>query len=260
MSGELATLAKDPRDEDEVPTGEISAFARNVLSLLERTEYRRCETGEDLEDICRLRYKAYRHVDFTAPNASGMLSDEMDEKPNCYPFGIYIDGHLVSTIRVQNVSSKTPWSPALSVYPDILEPMLEAGDTYIDPSRLAADPDWARIFPQIPYITLRLAVMGCFHFNAPYCVSMIRKDHIAFYRRVYRSRLIGEPRPYAGVINYYANLYIADVLAIYKDTYRRFPFFKSTKMEQRLMFGRPKRGEPAPLTVLPTAKYLREAA
>ena len=31
-------------------------------------------------------------------------------------------------------------------------------------------------------------------------------------------------------------------------------------MEQRLMFGKPAAGELAPLTILPTAKYFRDAA
>ena len=31
-------------------------------------------------------------------------------------------------------------------------------------------------------------------------------------------------------------------------------------MEQRMMFARPARGELAPLTILPTAKYYRDAA
>ncbi|TIU61115.1 MAG: hypothetical protein E5W25_29540, partial [Mesorhizobium sp.] len=35
----------------------MSSFARNVSAMLERTEYRRCDKGEDLEDIYRLRYK-----------------------------------------------------------------------------------------------------------------------------------------------------------------------------------------------------------
>ena len=37
-----------------------SRFARNVTAMLERTEYRRCDKGEDLEDVYRLRYKSYR--------------------------------------------------------------------------------------------------------------------------------------------------------------------------------------------------------
>ena len=41
---------------------------------------------------------------------------------------------------------------------------------------------------------------------------------------------------------------------------QRFPFFRSTQFEQRLLFQRPKRGELTPLAVLPTAKYSLAAA
>jgi hypothetical protein len=41
---------------------------------------------------------------------------------------------------------------------------------------------------------------------------------------------------------------------------QRFPFFITTGFDQRLLFQRPKRGETAPLTILPTAKYLLAAA
>ena len=81
--------------------------------------------------------------------------------------------------------------------------------------------------------------MACFHFNAPYCLSTIQEDHAGFYKRIYRSRPIGDARPYRGVINCFALLYQADVLAIREETYARFPFFKSTPMEQRLMFSKP---------------------
>ena len=39
-----------------------------------------------------------------------------------------------------------------------------------------------------------------------------------------------------------------------------FPFFKSTPVEQRMLFAKPAKGELAPLTILPTAKYFRDAA
>ena len=41
---------------------------------------------------------------------------------------------------------------------------------------------------------------------------------------------------------------------------KRFPFFKSTPVEQRMLFAKPAMGELAPLTILPTAKYFRDAA
>lgn len=238
----------------------VTAFARNVLALLERTEYRRCDKGEELEDIYRLRYDAYKLSDLVPENPDQIVRDKYDDLPNCHRFGIYVDGHLVSTLRLHEVTREMPWSPSMSVYSDLLMPRLEAGERFIDPSRFAADPEWSRIYPQIPYVTLRLAGMACFHFDAPFCICMIREDHAAFYRRVYKSRPIGDARPYEGVINCSALLYQSDVLAIQDETFARFPFFWSSKMEQRLMFGPVTKGELGPLTILPTAKYLRRAA
>lgn len=236
-----------------------SSFASNVSMLLERAEYRRCDKGEDLEDIYRLRYKSYRMTDMVPENPAHTVHDDLDETENCYKFGIYIDGHLVSTLRIHHATHETPASPSTTVYGDVLRPQLAAGATFIDPSRFAADLEWSRVYPQLPYLTLRLAGMACFYFEAPYCLSTIRPEHAGFYRRIYKSEQIGELRDYPG-LNYQVVLYRADVESIRERSFQRFPFFKSTPMEQRLMFGKPPKGELAPLTILPTAKYFREAA
>lgn len=260
MRGNVTTLPEAAGERPGADFGEIqSVLARNVFSLLERTEYRRCESGEDLEDIYRLRYKSYRRTDMVSENTSQLIHDELDDLPNCHRFGVYIDGMLVSTLRIHQVTQNTPTSPSSIVYPDLVMPRLAAGDTFIDPSRFAADPEWSRAYPQIPYITLRLAGMACCHFATPYCLSTIRPDHTAFYRRIYESRQIGELRDYPG-LNYQVVLYEADVEAIRLRSFVRFPFFRSTTMEQRLMFGQTAKGEPEPLTILPTAKYMLRAA
>ncbi|MDQ6437287.1 hypothetical protein RB623_24815 [Mesorhizobium sp. LHD-90] len=244
-----------------VPAGvpEISEFSRKVSELLERTEYRRCDKGEDLEDIYRLRYKSYRLSDMVPEKSDQMIHDPLDETANCYKFGIYIDGALISTLRIHHVTSEHPFSPSMMLYSDILEPYLASGDSFIDPSRLAADPEWSRIYPQIPYLTLRLAGVACFHFEAPFCISTIKDEHAGFYKRVFRSEQIGEKRHYPG-LHSYGLLYRATVAAIRERSFTRYPFFKSTPMEQRMMFARPGRGELVPLTILPTAKYFRDAA
>ncbi|TIN36350.1 MAG: hypothetical protein E5Y32_28265, partial [Mesorhizobium sp.] len=92
--------------------------------MLERTEYRRCDKGEDLEDIYRLRYKSYRLSDMVPENPDHIVHDELDEAANCSKFGIYIDGVLVSTLRIHHACSATPQSPSTTVYGDILRPML----------------------------------------------------------------------------------------------------------------------------------------
>ncbi|NGN44009.1 hypothetical protein G6N74_23360 [Mesorhizobium sp. CGMCC 1.15528] len=253
------TTAGEDASAEASGVSEMSTFARHVSALLERTEYRCCDKGEDLEDIYRLRYKSYRLSDMVPENPDHIIHDELDEAPNCYKFGVYVDGELISTLRIHHVCEATPQSPSNTVYGDILRPMLASGASFIDPSRFAADPDWSRVFPQIPYLTLRLAGMACFHFKAPYCLSTIREEHAGFYKRIYRSEQIGETRNYPG-LNYQVVLYRADVAAIRERSFNRYPFFKSTAMEQRMLFAKPLHGELGPLTILPTAKYFRDAA
>ena len=259
MVAELTALRNAASADASDVTGGQSSFARNVSALLERTEYRRCDKGEDLEDIYRLRYKSYRSNDMVPDNENHTIYDDLDDVQNVYRFGVYIDQQLISTLRIHHVTMATPKSPSTKAFGDVVFPMLADGQTFICPSRFASDPEWSRIYPQIPYLTLRLAGMACFHFEAPYCLSTIREDHAGFYKRIYYSEMISGPRPYPGVYNQVV-LYRADVSAIRERSFARFPFFKSTPMEQRLMFSRPRCGENAPLTILPTAKYYRDAA
>ena len=259
MTAQIATLPIaarqglfDLRDND-------SSFTRKVEALLERTEYRRCDKGEDLEDIYRLRYKAYRSNDMVPDRLDSMIHDELDETPNVYRFGIYIDQQLMSTLRVHYASAAMPWSTSTKAFGDIVYPMLEAGNTFVCPSRFASDPEWTRVYPQLAYVTTRLASMACYHFSARFGLSTVREDHAGFYRRIYYSERISEPRSYPGVYNRVV-LYRTDAFMNRSRFFSRFPFFRSTPMEQRLLFGAPITGELAPLTILPTAKYYRDAA
>lgn len=263
MSAHLAALrrmagANDAALPERAPE-QGSTFNRNMLALLERTEYRRCDTGEDLEDIYRLRYRSYRLSDMVPPNERQIVHDALDEAPNCHRFGIFIDGTMVSTLRLHHVTDANETSPSMMVYGDLLAPAVADGASFADPSRFAADPEWSRVFPQIPYLTLRLAAMACFHFDAPYCLATIREEHSAFYRRIFSSECIGELRSYPG-LNYPVVLYRANVLAIQNQFFARFPFFRSTAVEQRLLFTPPGKGRLAPLTVLPTARFFHAAA
>lgn len=245
--------------DGSTPAPENGSFASKVFSLLEKVEYRRCDKGEDLEDIYRLRYKAYRSNDMVPDDERRSISDELDETPNVYRFGIYVDQRLLSTMRIHHVTREQPFSPSTKAFGDIVLPMLDKGESFVCMSRFASDPEWTRVYPQLAYVTLRLAGMGCFYFQASYGLSTVREDHAGFYKRTYYSEQISEARGYPGVFNkvilFRTNPYIN------RDRYyARFPFFRSTPMERRMLFEKPGVGELAPLTILPTAKYYREAA
>jgi len=242
-----------------VPAGHASDFVQKVFSLLERVEYRRCEKGDDLQDIYRLRYKSYRMHEVIPYNRDRIIYDDLDDTPNAYRFGIYVDQTLVSTLRVHHVTAAMPWSASYNTFPDVLQPMLDRGTTFVCMSRFASDPEWSRQVPQLPYITLRLASMACLYFGVPYGLSTVREDHGGFYRRIYRSKRIGPGRPYPGFMKK-VELYQTDAHTDKASFFARFPFFQSTLVERRMLFAAPKRGELAPLTILPTAKYLARAA
>ena len=63
------------------------------------------------------------------------------------------------------------------VFGDVLHPRLDKGEVFIDPSRFVADPDKAKRFPELPYLTLRLAYLACEHFNADIGLALVRAEH-----------------------------------------------------------------------------------
>ena len=127
------------------------------------------------------------------------MRDEFDELPNAFCYGIYIDGRLVSSLRLHHVTREHKVSPSYSVFPDVLDPLLEAGHTFIDPGRFTADLEASLAYPALPFLTLRIAVMAVWHFRVKYCLSTVRPEHVAFYRRVFNSTKLGRcpllPRP-----------------------------------------------------------------
>lgn len=258
MSERLATLQQE-RVREVVRATEPSAFDRNVSALLERVEYRRCDTGEDLEAIYALRYKAYRAHDLVPEASEHLFYDKLDDAPNCYRFGVFLDGQLASTVRIHHLTRVNPFSPAMSVFDDVLRPRMLRGETFIDPSRLAADPDLGSTYRALPYVTLRLAIAALNFFDSTSCLFMIRDEHQAFYKRTFAATQVAAPRPYASV-NVLGILYESKCDENMAKTIKRFPFFHSTPLEQRLLFAKPHVGELAPLTIHPTAKYYRDAA
>ena len=237
----------------------MTVFARNVLQVMERIEYRLCENGEDLENIFRLRYNSYLATGLLQPNVSRMIVDAYDEMPNTYNFGVFYDGNLVSTIRLQHLTPQFPHSPSLIIFRDVLEPRLAAGETFIDPGRLAADLEWSSTLRVLPYITSRLALLACHYFKASACLQVIQPEHAAFYKRVHAAEPLVRGREYPG-LTCLADLWQSPCPLMWEQGMKRFAFFRSTPMEERLLFTKSSHSYRAPLTVLPSAKYLSHAA
>lgn len=227
-----------------------------MVDILDRVEYRRVNPHEHDDPVYRLRYEAYRREEFVPFSPLGKVHDEFDDLPNAYCYGIYIDGQLVSSLRLHHMTREFRMSPSYSVFGDVLDPLLDEGHTIIDPGRFTADFEASLAYPALPFLTLRIAVMATWHFAVKYCLSTVRPQHVAFYRRVFNSTQLSTSRYYHG-LSFPMEMWACDVPVVYPKLMRRYPSFDSTEEERQRTFAPPHQ---SPLWIHPTARLAQAAA
>jgi hypothetical protein len=213
--------------------------------LLEQVDYRLAQTPEDKEEIYRLRYRAYLREGAIKESPEQRVTDQYDDLPNAWTFGVYLQGELYSSVRISVLNLEWRRSTSADLFGDILIPMLDQGDVIVDPSRFVADPDKAQRIPELPYVTLRLAYMACEYFNADLGLAIVRPEHQAFYRRVFLHETIAEPRLVAGLLKP-CGLMSADFQVLKEKVFERYPMMRSTAFERRMLFARGDERYPSP--------------
>jgi N-acyl-L-homoserine lactone synthetase len=233
--GHVTKLPYHPHSTGSEHSGLDTSLSDRVARLLDKIDYRLADSSDDREAVFRLRYQAYTRDGGILPNSSRKFSDAYDEIGNVFLFGIYIDGQLASSIRVHVASREHPAFPTLDVFPDILQSEIDAGKVIVDSTRFVADERLSRTYRALPYATLRLGGMAAHHFHADHLLAAVRPEHQAFYRRIFNHRLVGTPRPYPGLAKPIC-LMMADYPRFVGEVHQRFPFFRSTLFERRMLF------------------------
>jgi len=213
-----------------------SNFAHKLLKYLQEADYRVASTTEEREEIYKLRYDAYMREGAIYPNSTGLYQDAYDEMDNCWIFGVFLNDKLASSVRCHIISPENPKGPALDVFPDIIQPMLDEGKTLIDTTRFVTAENVSDTYPEIPFMTLRVPCMAFVHFDGDYCLATVRREHAAFYRRVFKAEILCEPRPYPGLK---APICLLKANAsVFRDEFvNRYPIFESSLTERRMIFG-----------------------
>ena len=235
-----AAVALSPAEIRPAPPPRLepqNLFTNRVAELLHRLDCRVAETPQEREAIFRLRYEAYLREGAIAPNASGTFTDPYDDLPNARIFGLYLDGELASSIRVHVTSPEHADFPSYHVFEDLLDPELAAGRVIVDPTRFVTNRVLSQLNPGLPYATLRLCWLASEHFSAEHFLVAIRSEHQAFYRRTFRHRLICDGRPYP-LLAKPISLMTVNVAEVAEQVYQRYPFFRSTFFERRMLFER----------------------
>ena len=214
----------------------LSSFADRVERLLERVEYRRVEDPVELEAVLRLRYEAYLKEGAITPSASRKLEDAFDDGSNAYNIGIFIDGELASALRLHTLFHAEEKSPAMESFAEFLVPRLKSGKLIVDPNRFVASHKLARIYPELPYITLRPTYLACVHFGLDLVTMTVRGEHQAFYQRGFFASPVCPPRPYP-LLSKPIGLLLVDFIRDAERILRRHPYWASSEAERQALFG-----------------------
>ncbi len=229
-----------------------------MLAVMDGVEYRRIVSSEDLEDVGLLRRDAFNAHNLYTTKFTDPIIEDLDVDDDTYLFGLYHEGQLVSSMRLNVLSKDSVETPALGLCRTTLSPLLDQGMVFIDPSRFAIDAEASKAIPVLPILTHRLSTMMTIEFNADHCLCVVKHSHEAYYRRVFGATRLAEPFVPEGMIPLTLLLGISRGNQDY--IIDRNPLFKYTETEARMMFdNRP--DTMRPLSVLPTARFaMRKAA
>jgi hypothetical protein len=225
--------------------GTTVAASGRGLALLDEIDYRLASTAEEKNEIYHLRYRAYVREGAIAASSDERVIDKFDDVPNTWTFGVYRDGELYSSIRVSVVTPEQRTAPTVEVFGDVLHPELDKGKIFIDSTRFVADPEKARNFPELAYVTVRLGSMAGVHFIADYGLAPVRPEHQAFYRRVFLHEIWCAPRQFPGLLKP-VGLMASHLPTVRERVLARYPFLRSSAFERRMLFQRPAKHGAAP--------------
>jgi hypothetical protein len=211
-------------------------FSERVLDLSDKIDYRQALTDDERDAVYHLRYDAYMREGTIAPSFGRRLSDKYDDLDNAWIFGVFVSGRLSASIRLNISSPAAPDIPAMGVFSDILEPIIASGKTVIDPTRFVVDHAAAKEFPELPYLTVRIGWMAGEYFGADMILATVRAEHQAFYKRIFGHELLAEPRDYPS-LKKPISMMALDYFAMKPRVHHRYPFFRSTAFERRMLFG-----------------------
>lgn len=221
-------------------SGSVSSFSDNIARLSDRIDYRLANSDKQCEAIFRLRYQAYVRDGTISPNSSGTFSDAYDETGNVYLLGLYIDDELASSIRLHTASSEHPDFPSLDVFADVLQPELDTGKVIVEASHIVADESHSHLHRELPYATLRLCMLAARYFHADHLIAAVGAQHRVFYERALNCRPMCKSRSYP-LSAKPISLMTIPYQAAADELHRRFPFFRSSFFERRMLFERPMR-------------------
>ena len=211
-------------------------FESELENTLARTSYFRVESDQDKEVIYRLRYDAYRRENSIAARDDLRFTDRYDLDENASVFGVNIDGMLAGSIRLHILSPEHRTGPAMDTYGDVLGPLVDAGESCVDPSRFVTNPAVRAGAKLLPFAVTRLACMAAEHYDVDWMLATVRIEHAAFYRRFCSLKPLTAPRPYPNLVK--PLMLLGERNTDIRDSvFTKYPVFSSGLGERLALFS-----------------------
>ncbi|MEF2550493.1 hypothetical protein VQ042_03835 [Aurantimonas sp. A2-1-M11] len=203
---------------------------------MEIVRYFQATSDYDREKIYRLRYDAYLAEGAIGEIKSRMFKDRHDTDVNAFLLGIEIEDRLVASIRLHITTPECRVGPAMDVFNEELSPLLDRGESFVDPTRFVIDDSVRRMTTLLPFAGLRLGSMLADHFDATYMLATVRPEHVPFYDRICLLHPRTPARHYPGLKKPIALCYNA-METLRRELHPKFPVFQSTPGERAELYG-----------------------
>jgi hypothetical protein len=227
------------------------ANIEQTLKTLDDIEYRRVTSEDDIEAIAAVRRSAYEDADIYVGESPSFI-DAVDYDPRAYVFAVYWREQLVGTIRIHVLSRDNPKTNSTRYFPNVLDPLVAQGLTFMDPARFAILPGIDKEIPGLATIVLRLGLAGVRHFKCDFGLATIKEGHAGFYRRVFNYTQMTPLESFPPLKRKFA-LFSTSQSNI--DTVcTNFPVLDGLPVEAKMLFSDASPAKPGVLSVRPTAR------
>ena len=228
-----------------------SAHLFRLLETLEDIEYRRVTSAEDFQQVAELRRLAFLDKQIFVQE-DYPITDLTDFDRESYVFSVHWMEQMVASIRINIISRNNRLSNTISYFPDVLNPLLDQGMTFMDPTRFSILPGMEREIPGLNIIVLRLGLAAVRHFRCDFGLAMIREGHVGFYRKIFNYTQIAPFQKFDTVHRKYG--LFSTPRSMTETVCQNYPVLDGLPLEWRMLFDPVAPGEPKVLTVKPTAR------
>jgi hypothetical protein len=177
----------------------MTTLVDTVTELLDCVELSRVGKVVSLEQIASFRYRCYRHGDMVEWRRDQKLIDDGEETPNSFVFAMQMKNILIGTFRIHYVESLQDFSQARDEYPDVIRPLLDKGETYLEPTRMAIEPAIRAEYPQMKLVFMATFAALAAILKPRHVFFVVRREHVAFYTRGFGFQQLKQEKPYHGI-------------------------------------------------------------